>query len=142
MLVATVITGADRTYAPLLRNFARGLLHTDDLDLIQYPGVEAALRHTAKRGHGSYEAQYATRDIVHTAAHLSCRCHGSKLCVLVGAVPCNRGSDGYRECVRLMVDECEEVRSWNLFREIFLACFTPDRSIVPVTADRWARGDA
>ncbi len=142
MPVATVITGADRRYAPLLRNFAQGLLHTDDFDLIQYPGAEAALARTAKRGYGSSEAQYAVRDIIHTAAHLSHHCGGSKLCVLIGAVACNRGSAGYGECIRFVLGESEEVRDWKLFQEIFLACFTPDRSVVPISAYSCARDGA
>lgn len=140
MPVATVITGADRTHAPLLHSFAEGLLHTDNFDLIQYPGAEAALMHTAERGLGSHGAQFMLRDVIQTKACESYN-QGSRLCILIGAVACNQNSGaGYHECVRFVLNEREEVRKLCRFAEFILACFTPDRNIIPIPTDQAGTG--
>ena len=128
--VATIITGAEKQFEPLFQRFGKGLLQTDEFDLIQVPGAEVALARAHGPQFARVEAQYIVRDIIETRARES-HVHGSQLCVIIGRVACNLGAPGYDECVRLVKREQEEVKKWG-FREFMLACFTPSWKIEPI----------
>lgn len=129
-VVAAVITGASKKFAPQIEAHASALLREGDhYAYIYYPGAEAALAQENSLMDPSQ--QFAIRDILESKA-LVARNLGARLCVIVGAIACDPDSVNYEICAQIVRRERDMVAKWNLFSEIMPACLTPHCGVIPL----------
>jgi hypothetical protein len=120
---ALVIVDAKRiAHVPEIEEYARAVLKTSHT-IWPCPYAEESLSQT--KGELTPQQQYLIRDLLQTDVQGHFLTHPNAVCLVVGCTKHDPQDAEFDDELDLIRKECDEVRSWSIFRHVLAACHTP-----------------